>query len=147
MANCELCGKETKLIRAEVEGIVLNVCQGCAKHGKAIRAPQAPKPSRRRTEAAPEIVEELVTDYSDRIRKARERKGMTQEEFAKMLNEKESIVQKIENGTFRPTIDKAKKFQKILNISLIDATEETPVKIGKSKSEALTIGDILKVKK
>jgi len=140
---CDLCGKDTQLCRAIVEGTELNVCASCAKMGKLMSRPQF-----RQTRSAPiaETIEILISGFGKKIRDARERKGLTQKEFAAMLNEKESIIQKIENETFKPTIEKAKRFEKILGIKLIGEEEATPVKMAKDKSGPLTIGDLIKVK-
>ncbi|MBW3019638.1 multiprotein-bridging factor 1 family protein [Candidatus Woesearchaeota archaeon] len=141
---CDLCGKDTQLCRAIVEGTELNVCASCAKMGKLMSRPQSR--FAKRTMPATETIEILISGFGKKIRDARERKGLTQKEFAAMLNEKESIIQKIENETFKPTIEKAKRFEKILGIKLIGEEEATPVKMAKDKSGPLTIGDLIKVK-
>lgn len=140
---CELCGKDSQLYKAIVEGTELTVCQNCAKMGKVISRPQT---RARKRQEAPEMVEVLLGGYGKRIRDARETKGLTQKEFAAKLNEKESIIQKIENETFKPTIEKAKRFEKILGIRLVGEEQVTPVEMAKDKSGPLTIGDLIKVK-
>ena len=142
---CDLCGKDVKLCRAIVEGSELNVCPSCAKMGKMIARPQM-RPAFKRQAQQEDMVEVLVGDYGRKIREAREKKGLTQKDFAAKLNEKESIIQKIENEAFKPTIDKAKRFEKILGVKLVGEDQVTPVKMAKDKSGPLTIGDLIKVK-
>ena len=71
-----------------------------------------------------ELIQMVVSDYAQKIRKAREKMGLTQEEFAKKLAEKWSIMQKIESGQFKPSIEMARKLERILNIELIEQYSE-----------------------
>ena len=144
MTVCEMCGRSGPLVTAIIEGTQLSVCKSCARMGKIVQRPvQKHKPVK---EDRRETIEMLVNDYSERIRKAREQSGLTQKEFANKLNEKESIIQKIESGTFRPTIEKARRFEKALKIKLVEKTEDTPIEVNKKSTGALTIGDIIKVR-
>ncbi|HLF54865.1 MAG TPA: multiprotein bridging factor aMBF1 [Candidatus Nanoarchaeia archaeon] len=140
---CELCGKNTQLVRAIVEGTEVNVCENCGKYGKVLRKPvvkSTPKP------AIQEVLDVVTQDYAKLIREAREKRGLTQKEFAKELNEKESILQKIENGNFVPPISMARKLEKLLKIKLVELEEEEKQQAAKGKSEMLTIGDVIKTK-
>jgi putative transcription factor len=153
--NCELCGKETEPYTALVEGTELKVCEGCSSMGKVLKKPKPPvvKKAKKRIsvvrekEVVKEMVSVLVEDFAKRIRTAREKKGMTQKEFASRINEKESILHKMETGGFKPPMPLAKKLEKLLRIKLIEKVEaeEEKIKGPKSKSGALTIGDILKL--
>ena len=87
-----------------------------------------------------------VPDYDQIIRKAREKRGLSQKDFANKLNEKESIVQKMETKTFKPSIKMAEKLQRILGIKLIETVEMEKVKQGKTESGVRTIGDMIKIK-
>lgn len=141
---CELCGKNTQLVRAIVEGTEVNVCENCGKYGKILRKPvvkSAPQPAARQ-----EVLDVVTQDYAKLIREAREKRGLTQKEFAKELNEKESILQKIENGNFVPPINMARKLEKLLKIKLVELEEEEKQQTSKSKTGTLTIGDVIKTK-
>jgi putative transcription factor len=150
--NCEMCGKETELYTASIEGVTMKVCPGCAGHGKILRKPApAPKKIKKKiVSAAPaepevELVEGVVEDYAKKIRDARTKTGMTQKEFAKKINEKESVLHKMETGSFKPSMPLAKKLEKILHIKLIEQREEEKITMPKTgKSGALTIGDLIK---
>jgi putative transcription factor len=143
---CDLCGKDVQLCKARVEGSDLSVCPTCAQMGKMIARPQMKPVFRNQSKPADALVEILISDYGKKIREAREKKGLTQKDFAAKLNEKESIIQKIENETFKPTIEKAKRFEKLLGVKLVGEDQITPVKMAKDKSGPLTIGDLIKVK-
>src|SRR3989338_4977363 len=57
-------------------------------------------------------------DYSQLIKEAREKLGLRQDEFGIQISEKVSIVHKIESGHMTPSIQLAKKLQKLLGLRL-----------------------------
>lgn len=146
MGTCDMCGKEGPVVTALVEGTEMTACKGCGKFGKVVH-----RPAERMKKKAPakkvELVEVVVDDYAKRIRHAREASGKTQKEFALALNEKESVVQKLETGGLIPPMALAKKLERLLKIKLIEVETEAAVKTSKNSSGPLTIGDLLKVKK
>ena len=146
MTVCEMCGKDTELFRAIVEGSELTVCASCGKYGKMLQKPVM-HAAKAAVQKAPEPSEVVVSDYAQRIRSAREKSGMTQKEFALKLNEKESIIHKLENGLFVPPIDLAKKLERLLRIKLVEIEQEEKPEAAKKSSGPLTIGDIINLKK
>lgn len=148
--QCELCGKDTELFTAVVEGIQLRVCAGCGRFGKVLRRAPPPaslaKPAPVRTE--PAKIERIMDDYGQRIRAAREKQGLTQEDFAKRVMVKESLVHKMETGTFEPDIELARKLERLLHIRLVEVREESETGTARKEDRpaGLTIGDILKLK-
>jgi putative transcription factor len=138
---CEMCGKDvTSLTPVRVEGSVLQLCADCGKFGQAVVRPGGSSlPSRdrdddypeprgpltfrpRRTEERDVFSDmpdmELTPDWSRRIRQQRERLGWTPEEFGKRLNEKKSLVLKVESGSFRPPDATLRKIERLLKIRL-----------------------------
>ena len=139
---CEMCGQEVEAVsRVRVEGSVLNLCASCARFGTPLDPPAtatahpasagsssphsaAPRPvaRSRNTEERdlfrelPEM--ELAEDWPKRIRQAREKLGWTPEEFAKRLNEKKSLVLKMEAGHFRPPDATIRKVESLLKVRL-----------------------------
>ena len=156
MPTCDMCGQEAQLLKAKVEGTVLDVCERCARFGEVIAKPEPifskniPEPMQPR--AAPrrrEIVQVIVEDYPQKIRQARERKGLTQEQFAGQLNERESVIQKLETGQMKPDIKLARKLENKLHISLVEEFRESgevPLPTKKSEGEGFTLGDFVKEK-
>jgi putative transcription factor len=67
--------------------------------------------------------EEIVENWGDVIRKARQKKKLTIEELASRIMEKGNFMHAIENGRVRPTIEVAKKLEKELGIKLIEKLE------------------------
>ena len=149
MPSCDVCGAEGRLVKALIEGTELNVCQNCAKFGKILKAPVmfVKKGAVIKHEQKPEPLEIIVPDYSTLIRKKREEMGLTQEDFAKKIAEKESIMQKIEAGQMEPSINIAKKLERFLNIKLVEQYDEKGVALSaKGKTAEFTIGDAIKLK-
>ncbi len=146
MGVCELCGRTSKLFKAKVEGTELTVCDACGKFGTVYRPVETLKQVSKPVKAKPEIIEVLVSDYSEIIRKAREKLGLTQEDFAKKINEKESFIQKVESGHMEPSIETARKLEKLLNITLVEEAPTNVLSAKKQHSGPLTIGDIVKLK-
>jgi putative transcription factor len=147
--TCEMCGSETKTVFALVEGVELRVCQKCASFGKLVSKPrfsrkEPVKPAKPKQKEK-EIIEVIVPDYSTLIRVKREKMGLKQTEIAKFLSEKESIIHKMESGSYVPSIELAKKLEKQLGIKLIEEKEIEPQNT-KASSNIYTIGDMIKVK-
>jgi len=150
-----MCGEEIEYaVVASIEGVELNVCNKCAKFGKVIRKtkPQVKEEKTKKdlVRSVPQrekIIQILVEDYSIKIKNAREKTGLKQEDFAKKINEKASLIHNIESGKFEPSIKLARKIEKFLNIKLIEQHEEQHAETKGGSSEGFTIGDFIKVKK
>lgn len=144
MTACELCGKTTPLLNAIVEGTQMQVCRDCASFGKILQKPVSRAPAKTQKQ---EIVETIVDEFAKLIREAREKSGVTQKDFALKLNEKESLVQKLENGAIRPSIELARKLEKLLKIKLVETEKDETEEYQSKKSGPLTIGDLIKIRK
>ncbi len=149
MSSCELCGKQGGLVPVVIENTDLKVCQICAKHGKVKE--RSGSFQRRYTKpvvpTGPEY--RIVSQFASFLRDAREKRNLTNEEFANILTEKESLVAKWEQGSIKPSIDTARKVSRLLGIQLIEKDEDkSDVKVEKEKrSDELTLGDFIKVRK
>jgi putative transcription factor len=152
---CEMCSKGTATVKVDLEGAKLNVCDACSRYGKIIGRVQAPvKQSSKPFASAPvmkksEKIQVIKTDYYISIRKAREKLGINQEEFAKRLMEKESMLHKIESGHMKPDLELARKLERALKIELVEEVEIEPSghhADKDKKSEGLTLGDLIKLK-
>lgn len=154
--QCDMCGKLAPLAVAEIEGIELNVCSNCSGFGKVIRRLSSHplkghSESKRNMEMKKasddeEIKEMIVDDYAELIKRKRESMNLTQEQFAKKINVRESLLQNIECGKFVPQIDLAKRLEKELNLKLVEEYKEAPIIQERKSSGPLTIGDIIKKK-
>ncbi|BAW31278.1 MAG TPA: multiprotein bridging factor aMBF1 [Methanothermobacter sp.] len=149
--RCEICGKKIigKPIRVKIEGSVMDVCNDCSKFGKIQKQPEKPrKAPRRRVARTIEPVYEVLEDYNRIIREAREKRGWSREDLAKKINEKVSVIHRIESGRMEPDIKLAKKLEKTLKIRILEKfeEEETPeLRMGSFKGA--TIGDVARIRK
>lgn len=148
-----MCGSEGKLYKAIIESAQLNVCHECSKFGKVIgvinqeEIDKVTAKENENVEPQKEIMDIIVEDCAEKIKKKREQLGLKQEELAKKINEKESLIQNIESGHYEPSIGLAKKIQGFLKIKLIEEHEELHERQKATKTDAFTIGDLIKTKK
>lgn len=152
--QCEMCGSKGQLYRAIVEDAELNICKKCTGFGKVLSVikPETVKQNKRsegikKTLPDKGLMQVIVEDYSNKVKEAREKLGLKQEELANRINEKASVIHKIETGIFEPNVDLARKLERFLKIKLVEQHEETPGKGSASSSDAMTIGDIISLKK
>ena len=152
MPVCEMCGKGANLINADVEGVELKLCQNCLKYGVVKKSSSSFSMGgsfKKRIVNKDEPEFKVVNNYSSLLRSARESKNMNQEDFAKFLKERSSIVTKWESGNLKPRVGIARKLSKLLNINLIekDIKKDFEKKQNKRKEEGFTLGDFIKVRK
>jgi len=142
-----MCGSEGKLFKTIIEDAQLKVCHECSKFGKVTGIVEQ-KQEDKVIESAPqiEVMEILVEGYAEKIRKKRESLGLKQEEFAKKISEKESLIQKIESGHLEPSIGFAKKISSFLKIKLTEEHQEMHEKQAETKTNTFTISDFIKKK-
>ncbi len=92
-------------------------------------------------------IEELATDYDERIRTAREKSGLSQEDLANQLNEKASLIRKIERGETLPSDDIQSKLERSLDIDLTESAGVDDMDWDSdSSTDGFTLGDVVKRK-
>ncbi len=145
---CEICGRPIKGKGREifVERAKLTVCKNCVRYGTPVREKRK-KSSRKPVFTSAEADFDIREDYPARVRSAREKIGLTQKDLAKKINEKESVIHRIETGHMRPSRKLTRKLEGALDIKLLEKVEEPDVVRRRSRSDELTIGDIIKIKK
>lgn len=154
--QCEICEKYIeKGKNVRVEGSVVITCDECSKYGEVIgtvsskEVKKTPPKVEEKEEVTFELEGEgLVDNYSELIRKTREKKGVKQEELARLINEPASLIHRIEIGKMEPSPQIARKLQKKLGVKLLEESGVMDVQAVKAKiSEELTLGDLVVVKK
>ncbi|MCD6230048.1 MAG: TIGR00270 family protein [Candidatus Diapherotrites archaeon] len=156
--RCEICGKEREfLFLIETEGTKLLACQNCSSYGRVIKKVReqqnntASGPGIRtlteQTSKKPSQPDfELAPDYAERIRKAREKTGLTQEQVAAKIYEKESIIQRIEKSKMHPSESIAKKLENLFNINLFEEVKNIAPPAPKGTAD-FTLADMIKSKR
>ena len=153
MPSCEMCGREySTLMRAKIEGAILDVCDSCAMKGTVVDIPGMA--GVRNALAAPperEIkvpLDEVVSGFGKIIRDARVKKEWDVKKLAEVLHAKESLMHKIENEKIKPDMELAHRIEHALHVHIIqkgDSAED--VKEGSGAKGGMTLGDFVKVKK
>ncbi|QPV63040.1 TIGR00270 family protein [Halosimplex litoreum] len=177
MVQCEMCGSETSSPnRVKVEGAELDVCDECTDFGTEVKQQSSSSAStkystsssgssssssgssssgsssssggssQRRRDMFDEM-DELAQDYDETVRSAREAAGMSQEDLARKLNEKASLIRKIERGDTLPSDDVQRKLESALEVDLSagGTTDESEWSSGSSTGE-YTLGDVVERK-
>jgi putative transcription factor len=163
MPVCEICGTDSpKAKRVFLEGSLLMLCLKCAKFGKesAEKEEVESKPAAPAGTPAPytgtgrkgsdrsldsgEVV--LSEDYHKIISKARNKMGITQEELARKLNERKSVIAKLESKQLRPNDVLRKKLERVLHVVLTEKVQATGLQMSEG-GRGVTIGDMIKMKK
>jgi len=101
--------------------------------------------SRRRRDMFDDM-DEIVADYDQQIREAREDRGLSQEDLAKSLNEKASLIRKLERGDMLPSDDVRAKLERGLEISLVEGQDADDAEWSGDSSTTTTLGDVVKRK-
>jgi putative transcription factor len=92
-------------------------------------------------------MDEVVQNYDDRIRNARETEGLTQEELANQLNEKSSLIRKLERGDVLPSDTVQRKLEKALGVTLSEGGGGNDDEWSSdSATGSTTLGDVVKRK-
>jgi len=145
MSSCDLCGKEAELFRANIEDSLVNVCDMCGRFGKILGKKSIFEP--RKINMISETEEEIfVGDFNKIVKRERERKELTQEELAKIINEKTSVIQKLENKEIEPSFKLIKKLEKYFGITLTEKQQLIKEKTKHFEIKSFTMGDLVNEK-
>ena len=174
MPQCEMCGAEqASLTTTKVEGAELELCSSCTDFGTEVRQDTGSSSgskysttsssgsassgasdssssgssggsSRRRRDMFDDM-DEIAADYDDRIRNARESRGQSQEELADQLNEKASLIRKLERGDVLPSDEVQRKLERALDITLVEGGD-VDADWDSGDSGTMTLGDVVKRK-
>jgi uncharacterized protein (TIGR00270 family) len=146
-----MCGAEDELFLANIEDAEMTVCRGCGQYGEIISRVREEEPESSPTrevkeeESEPEVITTIVSDYAERIKQKREKMHLKQEQLAKHVGEKVSVISHLERGKREPSIALAEKIESFLNISLVEEYEEQVETRQSGSSEGLTIGDMIQI--
>ncbi len=156
--RCEVCGAEIKgqPYYRIIEGGRMTVCGRCAKYGSSdwdpsvtqVRQGNRPaSPRRPRSEFEAAETQELVENYGEKIRKARQAKKLTVEDFARMIREKESVVKNLEREELNPDSKLVRKIRNALSIEILERgeTASASMQVASKPAGGRTFGDLMKL--
>ena len=126
-AACEVCGSPLRSApnRVEIDGAVMMVCANCTRLGRVVGGAVvrthhvAPMQATYKPAQSKEPEYEIDPDYHLKIRQAREKMGLSQDQLGMMLNEKLSVVRMVETRKLKPDPLLARKFMHHLKINLL----------------------------
>src|ERR1051325_202962 len=133
MSSCEMCGRDVPALRrAIIEGTPMSVCGNCVKFGVEQAGAQTEVTGRSRITTSLENrakrhqardiyagdQEELAPDYGGRVRTARQKTGLSVEDFGKKINERATILAKVESGSYHPDDGLIIQLERRLGITL-----------------------------
>jgi uncharacterized protein (TIGR00270 family) len=104
------------------------VCSGCSKLGRSVAGPivREVHPIRPIQQVgyrpAPKVEEpeyEIDPDYNVKIRQAREKMGLSQEDLGRVLNEKPSVIRMVESKKLKPDPVLTRKLTHHLKVTLL----------------------------
>jgi len=178
-----MCGSYVEISSTRViivEGAPLRLCPRCYERvaqkrtgglseGRGVKLPSSPtvrmnnmsslktfstniSQKKSTTRTIPEEYD-IVDDFGERVRKAREAKGWTVTQLAEKIKEPENVIRRIEQGKLRPTIELAKKLEEALGVKLLIPLTEESYKNEQTKIAASTkvekyptLGEVVKVR-
>ena len=159
MVICEVCGKNVLGgFKVNLEGSQVIACERCAGLGQVVsKVDGAAKPKKKpvqpmlEQEPSPvkevEVEYELVDDYGAKVKAAREKMGLTQEDLGMAINEPHSVIHRMELGKYEPPIGVVHKIEHKLRVSLLTKSQDDDVAKVADASKDLTLGDMIVVRK
>src|SRR5439155_5639404 len=88
---------------------------------------------------------ELAEDFPHRIRQAREARGLKQADLGAKINERVSVIAKLESGAISPGDALVRKLERELGIKLKERVEPVAVK-KQATGSGVTLGDLVKMR-
>jgi putative transcription factor len=148
MPSCQLCGKDSDdLQKTKIEGAVMKVCDSCSDMGETVEQPnKKSKKTKKKKTYRPKDTQVLANDYGNRVKEAREDRKLSIKELADTLNEKASLIKKIEREDLKPEKSLAKKLSKELDVTLYVNPEVSDHSVESGDDRKATLGDVADVK-
>lgn len=148
MDECEVCGRKSdQLFQVNIEGAEMIVCVSCGRGKKVIqefsnREEQKPRfVSKKQKEEL-----QIVDNFGNIIKHAREAMGLPHKVLAERINERESTIIRVEKGEHLPDDRLARKLEKELGIKLLVQEASGGKQFSSSKLDRVTFGDSVVIK-
>jgi len=145
-----MCGSESdSLKKIKIEGTILKACESCASMGEEVGTSSKKKKRKKKTRSSTKRSSKdvLVNDYGEKIKKARENKQLSIQEVADDLNEKESLLKKLEQQQLKPDKPLASKLSDKFGVTLYTNPEVADYSKNEgSDSRKATMEDVADIK-
>jgi uncharacterized protein (TIGR00270 family) len=166
MPRCELCGSNAdSLTTTKISSAEMDVCSSCTDHGTVVEDQEQEEQTTKYdtdttttqntsntkttiSQSSTDSTEDfsaLPPDYGDRIQEERESEGISRGELASQLQEKESLLRRIENNETQPTKRLQRKLENALGLDLSETDTNSSFETDDSGNN-LTIGDVIERK-
>lgn len=145
MPTCELCGKDTdSTTTVKIEGAKLDVCDSCSDMGEEVGTTSKKRNKKKSSSSSSRrsSKEVLVNNYGEKVKNAREGETLSIKELADELNEKESLIKKIEQEQLKPDKSLAGKLSKRFNITLYTNPEVADYSKSNTTDRKATMEDV-----
>jgi putative transcription factor len=148
MPSCQLCGEDSEnLKKTKIEGAVMKVCSSCSDMGDVIEQKKKKKTKKKSSKTyRPKDTEKLTSNYGEKLKEAREDRKLSIKELADSLNEKASLIKKVEREDLKPEKSLANKLSKELDVTLYVNPEVYDTSVESTDDGKATLGDVAKVK-
>jgi len=142
MPECEICGKQTnKLHEVTVEGAIMLSCAACAE-GKGVEIALGGGSSKKKQRSEVHVSKvEIIENYGEVMRKAREAMGLPLRVLAERINVKESALARVEKQKALPDEKTRLKLEKELGIKLIAEATSDSGKAPTKRNEPVSLWD------
>ncbi len=178
--ECEICGNESgRLVKRLIENVEMYVCEDCQDLGVPVKKSQQKTSRKIITKSMPEEVvskpverrmerkvsekekhsfkqETIKSNACELMQQLRQRLGMTIQQFAEAIQEKQNYYARVEKGKVALPISLAKRIEEKFNVKLTEIIETSEdietAKIYKeyfadeNEGPMKTLGDVIKYK-
>jgi putative transcription factor len=139
-----LCGRQAdERYIVTIENVELRVCPKCAEGRNITKEAATTRRFATRPAKSMEIGDEIVEDYGNRVRIAREQMKIPMKVLAEMISEKEGVISRVEQQKMVPPDPLRKKLEHALKIKLTETTASDSSYHGSGKSEEATLGEFV----
>lgn len=148
MPSCQLCGEDSdNLKKTKIEGAVMKVCSSCSDMGDVVKQKKKKKTKKKSSKTyRPKDTEKLTSNYGEKLKEAREDRKLSIKELADDLNEKASLIKKVEREDLKPEKSLANKLSKELDVTLYVNPEVYDTSVESTDDGKATLGDVAEVK-
>lgn len=150
MGTCELCGKIVdSTTTVKVAGSNMQACGKCRALGSEVNreSPTSLSHSFRKRKKEGNMEMEVIPNYAPIINSALAKKGLNIHQLARMLNIKESTLNKYFTGKIKPDVVVARRLETFFEITILEYREAQDlgdVMVDETESKELSLGDMIK---